>query len=217
MTVSRPSRTSQNSLLNGFYLILDDQWASCCSLPDVLREAGQAGVKLVQYRNKTGSLKEAFSLASVLQAIAQEWGMLFIVNDRCDLAMALQADGVHLGQTDLPLVLARKLVGPDMLIGISTHNVEQVQMATEGGADYLGFGPIFSTNTKSNPDPVVGIQGMKSVRGLTRLPVFAIGGITTDSVHELTQAGANGVAVASGILNAADRQSAFTQFLAPFQ
>ena len=217
MTFSRASRISRKSLLNGLYLILDEQWASCCSLSDVLREAGKAGVKLVQYRNKTGSVKEAYSVASELQAIAKDWGMLFVVNDRCDLAMALQADGVHLGQTDLPLGLARNLVGPDMLIGISTHNSAQVQMATEEGADYLGFGPIFSTRTKSNHDPVVGIQGMESIRELTLLPVFAIGGIMPESVHELTQAGANGVAVASGILDATDRQQAFTQYLSPFQ
>jgi thiamine-phosphate pyrophosphorylase len=181
-----------------------------------LHEAGQAGVKLVQYRNKTGSMKDAYEVACTLREIAKEWGMVFLVNDRCDLAMAVEADGVHLGQTDLPLALARNLVGHDMLIGASTHNSEQVQKATEEGADYLGFGPIFPTGTKSNHDPVVGIQGLKHVRGLTPLPVFAIGGIMPEFVTELCQAGANGVAVASGILDARDRQKAFTQFLAPF-
>ena len=217
MTSSRFSRTSLNSFLNGLYLIFDDRWASCCSLPDVLREAGQAGVKLVQYRNKTGSMKRVYSAASELQSIAKEWGILFVVNDRCDLAMAVEADGVHLGQTDLPIALARKLVGPDMLIGVSTHNAEQVQAATKAGADYLGFGPIFPTETKANHDPVVGIQGMQRIRALTSLPVFAIGGIRPESVNELTQAGANGVAVASGIFDATDRQQAFTEFLAPFE
>jgi len=216
MTFSRPLHHRLLSLLNGLYLILDERWASRCSLPEVLREAGQAGVKLVQYRNKTGSMKQAYGAASILRNIAKEFGMLFIVNDRCDLAMAVEADGVHLGQTDLPLIFARKLVGDDMLIGVSTHNPEQVRTATEEGADYLGFGPIFSTGTKSNHDPVVGIQGMKHIRSLTTLPVFAIGGITTEAVRELRQAGANGVAVASGILDAVDRHQAFTQYLAPF-
>jgi thiamine-phosphate pyrophosphorylase len=216
MTSDHVSRRRLRSLLNGLYLILDERWSSSCSLPEVLREAGQAGVKLVQYRNKTGSMKDAYEAAHTLRAIAKEWGMLFLVNDRCDLAMAVESDGVHLGQTDLPLALARNLVGHDMLIGASTHNTGQVQKATEEGADYLGFGPILPTDTKSNHDPVVGIQGMKHIRGLTPLPVFAIGGITPECVVELCQAGANGVAVASGILDAGDRRKAFTQFLAPF-
>jgi thiamine-phosphate pyrophosphorylase len=216
MTSARVSRCHLGSLLNGLYLILDERWSSRCSLLEVLREAGQAGVKLAQYRNKTGSMRDAYEVARPLREIAKEWGMMFFVNDRCDLAMAVEADGVHLGQTDLPIALARNLVGEGMLIGLSTHNMQQVQKATEEGADYLGFGPIFPTDTKSDHDPVVGIQGMKHIRGMTSLPVFAIGGITPEVVQELCQAGANGVAVASGILAAGDRQKAFTKFLAPF-
>jgi thiamine-phosphate pyrophosphorylase len=216
MTSARVSRCHLGSLLNGLYLILDERWSSRCSLLEVLREAGQAGVKLAQYRNKTGSMRDAYEVARPLREIAKEWGMMFFVNDRCDLAMAVEADGVHLGQTDLPIALARNLVGEGMLIGSSTHNMQQVQKATEEGADYLGFGPIFPTDTKSDHDPVVGIQGMKHIRGMTSLPVFAFGGITPEVVQELCQAGANGVAVASGILAAGDRQKAFTKFLAPF-
>jgi thiamine-phosphate pyrophosphorylase len=216
MTSDHVSRRRLLPLLKGLYLILDERWSSRCSLPEVLREAGQAGVKLAQYRNKTGSMRDAYEVARTLREIAKEWGMMFLVNDRCDLAMAVEADGVHLGQTDLPLALARNLVGHDMLIGASTHNTEQVLKAMEEGADYLGFGPIFPTDTKSDHDPVVGIQGMKRIRELTPLPIFAIGGITPGFVTELCQAGANGVAVASGILAAEDRQKAFTQFLTPF-
>jgi len=181
MTSHRASRQRFVSQLNGLYLILDERWSSSCSLPEVLREAGQAGVKLVQYRHKTGSMKQAYVMANTLREIANKLGMVFIVNDRCDLAMAVQADGVHLGQTDLPLTLARNLVGNDMLIGASTHNPQHVQKATADGADYVGFGPIFSTGTKSNPDPVVGIQGMKHIRLLALLSVFAIGGIRAES------------------------------------
>jgi len=217
MTSHRASRQRFVSQLNGLYLILDERWSSSCSLPEVLREAGQAGVKLVQYRHKTGSMKQAYVMANTLREIANKLGMVFIVNDRCDLAMAVQADGVHLGQTDLPLTLARNLVGNDMLIGASTHNPQHVQKATADGADYVGFGPIFTTDTKLNPDPVVGIQGLRHIRLLTPLPVFAIGGIRAESVAELCAAGANGVAVVSGILDAVDRQQAFTQYLASFQ
>ncbi len=204
------------SHLSGLYLILDEQWSSGCSLPEVLQEAGQAGVRVVQYRNKNMSMRYAYDQAMILRALAKEWKMAFVVNDRCDLAMAVRADGIHLGQTDLPVTQARSLVGHDMFIGVSTHNEQQVQQATQEGADYLGFGPIFSTGTKTNHDPVVGIEGMQQIRGLTTLPVFAIGGITAESVGELCQAGANGVAVASGILDAKDRRTAFAQFMAPF-
>lgn len=217
MTSQRASRNWVFSQLAGLYLILDERWASHCSLTNVMREAGEAGVKLVQYRNKAGSMKQAYEVASALREIANECAMVFVVNDRCDLAMAVGADGVHLGQTDLPLTLARNLVGKEMLIGVSTHNAQQVQKATEDEADYLGFGPIFPTGTKSNPDPVVGIQGMKHIRNLTSLPVFAIGGIVPDSVSELCKAGANGVAVASGILDATDRPKAITDYLSHFQ
>ena len=216
MTTHRATCQRFVSRLNGLYLILDEQWSSSCSLPEVLREAGQAGVTLVQYRHKTGSMKQVYVMANTLREIANELGMVFIVNDRCDLAMAVQADGVHLGQADLPVILARNLVGNDMLIGVSTHNPQHVQQATADGADYVGFGPIFPTRTKSNPEPVVGIQGLKHIRSLTPLPVFAIGGIRAESVTELCEAGANGVAVISGILHAVDRQQAFTQYMAPF-
>lgn len=205
------------SSLTGVYLILDESWASRCSLVEVLCQAGEAGVKLVQYRNKTGSMKQAYVAAHALRRVAAERAMAFIVNDRCDLALAVEADGVHLGQTDLPLLLARKVVGNKMFIGISTHNPEQVRMATEEGANYLGFGPIFSTGTKANSDPVVGVEGVSGVRGLTKLPIFAIGGITPDSVPALRAAGANGVAVASAILDAVDRPGMFSQLMAPFQ
>ena len=205
-----------NSNLHGLYLILDQRWASFCSLEKILREAGKAGVKLVQYRNKTESMKSAYATAHVLRKIAMEWGMVFVVNDRCDLALAVEADGVHLGQTDLPVSLARNFVGSQMLIGVSTHNVTQVQLATKEGADYLGFGPIFPTGTKAACDPVVGIEGLKQIRAHSPLPIFAIGGITVQCVSDLCQAGANGVAVASGILDAPDRARAFTQFLSFF-
>jgi thiamine-phosphate pyrophosphorylase len=217
MTADHDPRIVSPAGFTGIYLILDESWASRCSLVEVLCEAGEAGVKLVQYRNKTGSMKQAYVTAHTLRRAAAERSMAFIVNDRCDLALAVGADGVHLGQTDLPLLLARKVVGNTMFIGVSTHNPEQVRMATEEGADYLGFGPIFSTGTKANPDPVVGIEGLSGIRGLTTLPIVAIGGITPDSVPALRAAGANGVAVASAILNAVDRPRMFSQFMATFQ
>lgn len=157
-------------------------------------------------------MKDAYVRARALQQAAREVGALLIVNDRCDLAMAVDADGVHLGQEDLPITYARRLLGPDKIIGLSTHTVAQVREAVSGQPDYIGFGPIFSTSTKTDHDPVVGLKGLREVRALTRLPMFAIGGITVESSRDVMAAGANGVAVISAILKAPDFGSAIRSF-----
>ena len=176
--------------------------------------AVESGASLFQYRNKTASMKDAYVEASALRHAAAKAGVLFIVNDRCDLALALDADGVHLGQGDLPFDLARKVMGPDKLIGISTHNPDQVREATIGKPDYLGFGPIFTPGSKQDHDPVVGLEGLRAMRSLTSLPIFAIGGIQIDQVREVMRAGADGVAVISAILKAPDISHAVKSFLA---
>jgi thiamine-phosphate pyrophosphorylase len=178
-----------------------------------MKASAAAGAKLFQYRNKAASMKIAYAEALPLRKLAQDLGVLFIVNDRCDLALAVGADGVHLGQGDLPLTLARTVMGPEKLIGISTHNAEQVLEATAGGPDYLGFGPIFKPGSKADHDPVVGLAGLKTIRPLTPLPIFAIGGITHENVEEVIRAGANGVAVISAILKAPDIQQAVNTFV----
>ena len=127
--------------------------------------------------------------------------------------MAVDADGVHLGQGDLPLDLARKIMGPDKLIGISTHNPDQVREATAGKPDYLGFGPIFKPGSKQDHDPVVGLEGLRAMRRLTSMPVFAIGGIQIEQAGEVMRAGANGVAVISAILKAPDISHVVNAFL----
>jgi len=143
-------------------------------------------------------MKDAYAEALPLRNTARELGVLFIVNDRCDLAMAIDADGVHLGQEDLPYTDARKLLGPHKVIGLSTHHAGQVKAASQLQPDYLGFGPIFKPTSKLNHDPVVGIEGLKEIRPLTGIPIFAIGGIGVDQVRPVMQAGANGVAVEHG-------------------
>lgn len=157
-------------------------------------------------------MKEAYRHAYALRQAATEVGALLIVNDRCDLAMAVDADGVHLGQEDLPIAYARQLVGPDKIIGLSTHSMAQVRKVITGEPDYIGFGPIFSTSTKTDHDPVVGLEGLRAVRSLTTLPLFAIGGITAERSREVMAAGANGVAVISAILTAPDLGAAIRNF-----
>ena len=215
MTTRRCLGSDSARFLSGLYLILDVAWASRCSLEEVLQEALNAGVRIIQYRDKASSMQDAYVRAKALRARVPRKKAFFIVNDRCDLALAVDADGVHLGQEDLPVALARQIVGKNLLIGLSTHNPDQVR-AGSTEPDYLGFGPIFPTDTKVHHDPVVGVKGLAQIRSLTTLPVFAIGGITPSVIPNLRQAGADGVAVASGILGASDRHEAFRQFMAPF-
>ncbi|HEV8328775.1 MAG TPA: thiamine phosphate synthase [Nitrospiraceae bacterium] len=200
--------------LSGLYIILDPSVCPARSLTEMLTSAAEAGASIFQYRNKTASMKEAYVEALALRQAAAKAGVLFMVNDRCDLALAVDADGVHLGQGDLPLDLARKVMGQDKLIGISTHNPDQVREATAGKPDYLGFGPIFKPGSKQGHDPVVGLEGLRAIRSLTSLPVFAIGGIQIDQVGEVTRVGANGVAVISAIIKASDISHAVKTFLA---
>jgi len=204
---------SPNSL-SGLYVILDPSVCPARPLVEVLTTAAEAGASLFQYRNKTASMKDAYVEALALRRAAAKAGVLFIINDRCDLALAVDADGVHLGQGDLPLDLARNVLGPDKLIGISTHNPDQVREATAGKPDYLGFGPIFKPGSIQEHDPVVGLDGLRAIRSLTSLPVFAIGGIQIDQAGEVMRAGANGVAVISAILKAPDISLSVKTFLA---
>ena len=208
---------SRRPELKGLYLILDPSLRADRPLSDVLKEAADHGVRLFQYRDKQASMKLAYERARALRQAALETRTLLIINDRCDLAMAVDADGVHVGQEDLPVAHARALLGGDKIIGLSTHNLEQVRAADSAGADYLGFGPILSTATKSDHDPVVGIAGFQAARGMTSLPIFAIGGIKAGTLPELLRAGADGVAVASAILAAPDMGRAIADFLTAFR
>jgi thiamine-phosphate pyrophosphorylase len=214
--VTAPSRDHSSSL-KGLYLILDESAAAPGRpLLEALREAAAAGAWLFQYRNKIASGAEAYRQAVRLREAAGEAGALFLVNDRCDLALAVEADGVHLGQDDLPLAMARSLVGPGKLIGISTHRAEQVIEADRGGADYIGFGPLFPTDSKPDHDPVVGLDGLRKIRPLTRLPIFAIGGISVDRVEAVISAGADGVAVIAAVLASPDIRAAVRAFRSRF-
>lgn len=203
-------------MLAGLYLVLDPSVRPDRPLVDVLRKAAALGVRLFQYRDKLASMKAAYTQALALRQAATEVGACLIINDRCDLALAVNADGVHLGQDDLPIADARRLLGPDTLIGLSTHGPEQVREAVQLKPDYIGFGPIFSTATKTDHDPVVGLEGLRAARTLTTLPMFAIGGITADRVDDIIAAGANGVAVISAILKAPDLDQAITSFQQPW-
>ncbi len=169
-----------------------------------------AGIRFFQYRNKSGPARTIYETARVLSSIAKSTGALFIVNDRADIAAACGANGVHLGQDDLPLKDARKLLGKNMLIGISTHSRKQAREAEQAGADYIGFGPIFKTATKDAGE-TQGCSRLSDIKKSVSIPVVAIGGITLDNVQDVINAGADGVAVISAILSAPDIKQAAEQ------
>ncbi len=162
-----------------------------------------AGIRFFQYRNKSGSRRAVYETSLRLASLANKSGALFFVNDHADIAAAVDADGVHLGQGDLPIEHARKLLGKKKLIGISTHSREQAVVAETAGADYIGFGPIFATTTK-DAGRAQGCAGITLIRQAVSIPVIAIGGITHEKVRDVIAAGADGVAVISAILSAPD-------------
>ena len=160
----------------------------------------EAGATLVQLREKRASAAEFYEAAKAALAVAAERGVQLIVNDRVDIALAIAASGVHLGQDDLPPEAARCLLGDEAVLGYSTHSVSQALEAAALPIDYLAIGPIFSTRTKENPDPVVGLEGLRTVRNaIGRLPLVAIGGITPANAVDVIRAGADSVAMISGL------------------
>ena len=156
----------------------------------------EGGASLIQLRDKLSAPREFYREAAAALQIARDHGARLIINDRVDIALALKADGVHLGQTDIPVAAARRLLGKEAIIGFSTHNMEQAKLATNLPVDYLAFGPIFPTSTKENPEPVTGLVAMSEVAtSKGRLPLVAIGGITLENAREVLKAGADTVAV----------------------
>lgn len=166
------------------------------------------GATVVQLRDKHSSALEFYEQAKAASATARERGVQVIINDRVDIALALGADGVHLGQDDLPPEAARRLLGADFVIGFSTHNVKQAIEAATWPIDYLALGPIFQTSTKENPDPVVGLDGLRAVReAIGERPLVGIGGVTLANARQVIDAGADSVAIIRGLLTPPERIS----------
>lgn len=182
---------------------------------DAGKAAAQAlagGVRLFQYRSKRAPRRTIYETSLGLVRLLREKSAVFIVNDHADIAAAVDADGVHLGQDDLPLEYARKLLGPEKLVGISTHTLEQAEAAQAGGADYIGFGPVFPTATK-DAGPEQGVGNLTLVPRKITVPMLAIGGITRKNVGDVMRAGADGVAVINAILSAPDITSAAMEMI----
>jgi len=182
------------------YAILDTRL-----LPDAnamliaARELAAAGCSLIQYRNKSGNARLMLEQARQLREMLNK-SVRLVMNDRADLCLAADFDGVHVGQYDLSPEAVRAIIGPDRRLGVSTHNPEQLREADLTSADYLAIGPVFATTSKEKPDPVVGLEGVRRARALTRKPLVAIGGITRANAASVIEAGADSVAVISDLL-----------------
>ena len=193
-------------------VILDRTASHGRDLREILEGVIAGGGRLVQFREKEWPLRRCLPLLEDLRRRARQAGIGFAVNDRLDLALAVEADGLHLGQDDLPASVARRLLPPSMFLGVSTHTVEQARQAEHEGADYVAVGSIFPTATKPESQ-LVGLDLLREVRGQIRAPLVAIGGITADNAAQVIEAGADGVAVISAVCGARDPAEATRRLL----
>ena len=179
-------------MIPAFYPLVD----TSCGLPaeDAAEAILEAGARILQLRHKGVFSRQVFKEATKIASLCRAAGALFVINDRADIAMLLDA-GLHLGQDDLPPADARRIMPPNRIVGFSTHNADQLRAADREPVDYLAIGPIFGTLSKQNPDPVVGIEGLQALRALTRKPLVAIGGITRKTAPAVFEAGADSVAI----------------------
>jgi len=187
------------------YAIVD---VSCFAAPlrttaaivDYAKDIAAGGATLIQYRNKVGNTREMLSHAREIRRALGD-NVTLIMNDRADICIAAGYQGVHVGQEDLSPESARTVIGPDCILGASTHTLEQLQQADAGPADYIAFGPVFATASKRNPDPVVGLDGIRAARAATKKPLIAIGGVTRANARSVIDAGADSVAVIADLLS----------------
>jgi thiamine-phosphate pyrophosphorylase len=195
------------------YVILDRSVAGGRDLDAILAGALDGGAEMIQLREKTWPSGTLFPVAQRLRARCRAAGVPFIVNDRVDLALAVDADGVHLGQDDLPPAAARALLKPGMILGLSTHSVQQAKAAQAAGADYVAVGSMFPTATKPEFQ-LVGPALARQVRPVVRVPLIGIGGITPENVGDVIAAGVDGVAVISAVCAAPDPRAEARRFVA---
>lgn len=194
------------------YGILDPEQVAGKDIDRVLGEILAAGIKWLQLRVKALPPVEFFRIARRVREATRKHACRLIINDRVDIALACDADGVHLGQEDLPLRAGKQLMA-GRIVGISTHDVDQARAAERGGADYIGFGPMFGTSTKDTGYDARGLDMLRTIRASVELPIVAIGGINEQNVREVWQAGANSAAIISDILRADDIGSKVTRLL----
>lgn len=196
------------------YVVTDRQLTSGRSLRWVVEAALQGGARAFQLREKDLPPRELYPLALEMRQLTQTYGARLLINDRVDVALAVNADGVHLTTTSLPASIARRVLGPEPLIGVSTHTLAEAQAAAEEGADFLVFGPVFFTPSKAPYGQPVGLDALRAVRAAVKLPMLAIGGVKKANIDQVVAAGADGIAVISAIIGADDPTAASQELLA---
>jgi len=203
-------RESWRGRLKGLYVITDPQLGG--GHLTGARAALQGGARIIQLRDKAATTRQLIEYAQALRALTRDYDALLIINDRLDVAMAVGADGVHLGQDDMPVPLARRVAGDALIIGVSAETVEEAIRAESEGADYLGVGPMFATATKPDAGTPVGPERLRQIKQRVNIPVFGIGGITLENAEQVLQAGADGICVISAVLGAPDPTEAAHHF-----
>lgn len=205
---------SANAEVNySLYLVTDSALAMGRALPEVVQAAVDGGVTCVQVREKDLSSRAYIEQLLAVRALLRERGIPLFVNDRVDVALAVEADGIHLGQTDLPLAMAKSIAAGRLLIGVSCESAHDAADAERGGADYVSVSPVFATPTKTDTAPALGLDGVRAVRRAVRVPVVAIGGINATNAADVIRAGADGICVVSAIVSAPDPRSAAARLL----
>jgi thiamine-phosphate pyrophosphorylase len=190
--------------MRGLYLVTDRALCGSRSLEDVVSQALRGGVAYVQLREKNVSMRFFMEEARNIKALTSRYRVPLIINDRLDVALAVEAEGVHIGQDDMPYAAARKLMGPQSIIGLSVETWDDVVMAQELDVDYLGVSPVFATPTKTDTKGSWGLEGLARIRTYSRHPLVGIGGLNASNAHDVIMAGADCVAVVSAICAAAD-------------
>lgn len=199
------------------YLVTDRAFSRGRTTLDIVTAASRGGISAVQLREKELSTREFLQEGLLLKEILAAYQVPFIINDRIDIALALDADGVHLGQKDMPVTLARKLLGPQKIVGLSINTLEEIDEEAFAYADYLAISPVFFTSTKADISRPWGLEGIHTARALTHLPLVGIGGINLENAQEVTAAGIDCVAVVTAITSADDPENATRELLMQVQ
>jgi len=190
------------------YVVTDSRLVGQRSLAEVVAAVIRGGAKVIQYREKNLDTRPMVETAELLRRVCRQLGAVFLVNDRLDVALAVDADGVHLGQNDMPVRIARRLLGKEKLLGVSVQDARAMDEALNEGADYLSLSPVFATSTKPDHEEPLGLERVRALAGRSPLPVVAIGGINRSNVVDVMRAGVQGVCVISAVLNAPDPEQA---------
>lgn len=204
--------TSRRPAIGRLHVLTDFTFQQRHSHAELARLAILGGAQVIQFRQKSGGIRDILASAHATAVVCREHGVPMLVNDRVDVALAVGADGVHLGQTDMPLADARRMLGSDAIIGITAPGISLAENALRDGADYIGFGPVYPTRSKANPSSVKGLEGVLEIANAVDIPVIGIAGITATRCADVLRAGAHGVAIMTAITCAPDPQRATAQF-----